>query len=149
MNLLPQEIEAFLPSVRVFSELDSDTIRMLAGYVMVEHCAKGEVILEQGVQGEHLWLIHQGSVKVFQEVRGKEIRALATLGPGDIFGEISIISKSPTTAEVRSGEDCVLLKIPHEVISFVIQKNLTTSSFFSRTFVERLSDSARKLVNEN
>ena len=106
------DMEKFLSTVKVFSKLDQDKLRMLSENVQVQNFTKGKIIVEQGVPGEYLWIICQGSVKIFREIEGKGKKALATLYPPDIFGEISLISNTPTTAEVRTEEPSVVLRIP-------------------------------------
>lgn len=139
------DIPAFLSSVKVFSELSPDVILMLSGYVVVEGYETGDIILPQGVSCQSIWVIYQGSAKVFQDNERKGKTMLASLGPRGIFGEISMISKSPTSAEIQAGEALTVFKIPHEIVSFVMERDLVTHSYFSRTFVERLSANLGKL----
>jgi CRP-like cAMP-binding protein len=60
----------------------------------------GETIVEQGHKDVGLRLILNGSATV--EVNGVEV---ATLNPGDYFGEISMIDRKPRSATVRAGSD--------------------------------------------
>ncbi|MBU0483849.1 MAG: cyclic nucleotide-binding domain-containing protein [Proteobacteria bacterium] len=143
------DVEKFLSSVEVFSALDHDNLLMISRYVEIEHYAGNEVIIEQGRQGKYLWMIYQGSVNVFQEAEGKGKKLIAILSPPDIFGEISLISKSTTTAEVRAEGSCIFLRVPQEIVLFVMNKNLTTNSYFSRTFVKRIADSANKMIRKD
>jgi len=142
------DIEKFLSSVEVFSKLEPDLLTMLAGHVEIKKFAEDYIVVEQGVQGEYLWIVYQGSVKVFQETPSKKKILLATLFPSDIFGEISLISKSQTTAEVVVEVPSVLLMIPQEVVLSVINKDMTTNAFFSRTLIERITDSVNKQIDK-
>lgn len=139
------DIPAFLSSVEVFSELGPDVILMLSRYVEVERYEAGEIILPQGVSGRSIWVIYQGSARVIQNDARNGKTLLASLAPKGIFGEISMISKSPTSAEIQAGESLTVFKIPHEVVSFVMESDLVTHAYFSRTFVERLSANLGKL----
>ena len=138
-------IEEFLSTVKVFSKLDQDKLQMLSGHVQAQSFSQGQIIVEQGIPGEYLWIICQGSVKIFRQIKGQEKKVLATLYPPDIFGEISLLSNSPTSAEVRAEGKCVVLKIPREVVTSVIKKNLSAKAAFSKTSIERLTDSTSKL----
>jgi signal-transduction protein with cAMP-binding, CBS, and nucleotidyltransferase domain len=142
-------MEKFLSTVKVFSKLDQDKLRMLAEHVQVQNFSKDAIIVDQGVPGEYLWIIRQGSVKIFRDVDGKGKKVLATLSPPDIFGEISLISKKPTSAEVRADEPSVVLRIPGEIVSSVIKKNLSANAVFSRTSIARLTENARKLFHKD
>lgn len=141
-------LEKFLSTVKVFSKLDQDKLRMLSEHVQILNFDKDKIIVAQGVPGEYLWIIHQGSVKIFREINGKGKKILATLSPPDIFGEISLISKKPTNAEVRADEPSVVLRIPGEVVMTLLKKNLSANAAFSRTSIERLTDNARKQFNK-
>lgn len=142
------EIEKFLSTVKVFSKLDQEKLRILSQNVLIQNFTTGKIIVEQGAVGEYIWVIYQGSVKIFREIDGKGKKVLATLLPPDIFGEISLISKKPTTAEVRADEPTVVLRIPDDVVASVIKKNLSASASFSKTSIERLTDNASKLFRK-
>jgi signal-transduction protein with cAMP-binding, CBS, and nucleotidyltransferase domain len=143
------DIEKFLSTVRVFSKLDQDKLRMLSEHVQVQNFGKDAIIVEQGVPGEYLWIILQGSVQISREIKGKGKKILATLSPPDIFGEISLISKKPTNAEVRADEPTVVLRIPGEVVAAVIKRNLSANAAFSKTTIERLTENAMKIFHKD
>lgn len=142
------DTEKFLSTVKVFRKLDQDNLRMLSENVQVQNFSKGKIIVEQGVPGEYLWIICQGSVQIIRKIDGKEEKILATLSPPDIFGEIALISKKPTTAEVRADGPSVVLRIPGEIVASLLKKNLSAKASFSRTSIERLTDNARKLFGK-
>src|SRR5690606_32379458 len=56
-----------------------------------------QVVMEQGAPGEELYIVLEGSVKVF---RGDT--AIATLSPGDHVGEMALVRNQPRSATVRS-----------------------------------------------
>jgi CRP-like cAMP-binding protein len=74
---------------------------------------------------------------------GKKV-LLATLGPSQIFGEISVLTNNPTTAEVVASENCRVIRIPGEKLSQLTKDDLTAMSRLGKSVVYRLSDSARK-----
>lgn len=142
------DIEKFLSRVKVFSKLDQEKLQVLAQQVQVKHYLKGEIIVEQGTPGQYLWIIYQGSVKILREVEGKEKKVLATLFPPDFFGEISLMSHSPTSASVMAEEPCVLMRIPRDAVVSVVKKNISANACFSRTIIQRLTENARSLFGK-
>lgn len=79
--------------------------------------AAGELLVEEGRENTHFFLLQEGSLRV---TRGG--RRLARLGRGDFFGEISILQNSVATADVsglREGRCLALSK--HEFLAFVTQ----------------------------
>ena len=63
---------------------------------------KNAVVLTEGEMGDSLYMIQSGKVKVFiGDEDGREI-ILKILGPGDFFGEMSMIDKQPRSASVTT-----------------------------------------------
>lgn len=70
----------------------------------------GEVIVRQGEYGRHVYFVSSGSVRV-EDGTGAVIR---TLGEGDFFGELSLLTRQPRTATVRAAEYCDLYTLDRE-----------------------------------
>ena len=66
--------------------------------------AAGEVILQEGEEGDTAFLITAGAVEVLIG-EGARARTVAKLAAGDVFGEISLIEPGPRSATVRAIED--------------------------------------------
>lgn len=64
--------------------------------------AAGETIFRQGDRGDLVYMIVEGQVEAIREEEGGEERLLATMGPGEYFGEMALISEAPRTATVRA-----------------------------------------------
>lgn len=74
----------------------------------------GEVVIEQGARGRECYLVKHGSARV-QRVEGADAaQELASKGPGELFGEESLISGSKRSASVIMREDGVLLRLAAE-----------------------------------
>lgn len=67
----------------------------------------GEIIFEEGEQADHAYLVASGTVEIFRKAGNRE-RILATLGHGEIFGEMSLIDGLPRMASARTLEDTEL-----------------------------------------
>ncbi len=65
----------------------------------------GAVLVEQGAPAADLWLVVDGAVTVHRSEGGDEPVEVATLGPGDVFGEIGLLTGEPATATVRTTRD--------------------------------------------
>jgi CRP-like cAMP-binding protein len=66
----------------------------------------GTVIIEEGQKGDHMYVVMEGEVLV--SLKG---RRLATALPGEIVGEMSLISSELRSATVTAKTDCVLASI--------------------------------------
>ncbi len=96
----------------------------------------GSVIFEAGDAGDEMYLIREGEV----EIRTGE-RVLRTLGPGDLFGEMALISKQPRSATAVARTDCILLPVDERRFLFLVQQ----SPYFSLHVMETLAARLRSL----
>ena len=74
------------------------------------HYEPGEVIVRQGEIGDRFYVVGKGAVEVIREEGGRST-ALATLGPGEYFGEVALLKDLPRTATVRALEPTDVLAI--------------------------------------
>jgi len=68
----------------------------------------GEVIFHEGDPGRHVYLIVSGSVEIYKTV-GDQRQLLNTIGSGEIFGEMGLVSNEPRFATVIAAENCRLI----------------------------------------
>ena len=73
---------------------------------LLKKYSRGEVIIAEGTVGKSLYIVRSGRVEVFKSTPNGPMQ-LATLGPNEVFGEMSLIDDrfSHRTASVRSIED--------------------------------------------
>ncbi|MCA9608744.1 MAG: cyclic nucleotide-binding domain-containing protein [Myxococcales bacterium] len=76
--------------------------------------APGVTILEEGTPGRGLFLLLSGEVDVSKRDGGSKV-LLASLGPGEVFGEISLFGDEPTTASVTAATQSTVLFLSREV----------------------------------
>jgi|GEM_PF-1088017 len=69
------------------------------------HFASGDVVFRQGEPGDLVYSIVSGEVEILREMPDGEERLLATMGPGEYFGEMALISDAARTATVRARSD--------------------------------------------
>jgi len=99
---------------------------------------KGEVIMEEGSEGSLAYIITSGSAEVFKTARGKKI-VLETLGPGNIVGEISLITGEPRRATVVALEDTVVTVLDRETFETAILQDQETIIQLLKQVFRRLS----------
>jgi CRP/FNR family cyclic AMP-dependent transcriptional regulator len=84
-----------LTAAPLFSELSKRHLRSIAGVTSITSFREGATILKEGSSGSSFFVILEGAAKV---VRGT--RTIRRVGPGDFFGEISLLDPGPRTASV-------------------------------------------------
>jgi NADH dehydrogenase len=80
----------------------------------------GQEIIRQGEPGSRFYMISSGRVEVVRRTGANE-QVLATLGPGQYFGEIALMQASERTATVRAVEDTVVLSIARKDFTALVQ----------------------------
>ncbi|MDE2290481.1 MAG: cyclic nucleotide-binding domain-containing protein [Elusimicrobia bacterium] len=93
---------------------------------------KGQTILFKGVSVEGLHVVAAGKVSVHaQPAKGKDWVQVAELGPGDVFGETSIVEFAMAGATVKGADDATLVfVIPQDLFTDLLEKD---AAFAERT----------------
>jgi CRP-like cAMP-binding protein len=97
------DVEETLQQVPLFQELQPKQIKSLARWATSRTYSPGQVIVSEGQTGLGLYCIQSGRVKVSkQSIHGE--REIRTMGPGESFGEISLLDDKPRSATVSAVE---------------------------------------------
>jgi CRP-like cAMP-binding protein len=84
---------------------------------------KGTVIFRQGDPGEEMFVVAAGHIRLTIGKGGHETE-VNTLGPGEFFGELSLLSGEPRSATATATEDATLLAIGRDVYAMMVQDDL-------------------------
>ncbi|HKY94002.1 MAG TPA: PEP/pyruvate-binding domain-containing protein [Kiloniellales bacterium] len=98
----PRDTTAVLQRTQLFADMDRRQVEQITRLLKERRFAKGETVIMEGTGGAAFFIIDSGEVSV--TVKGIE---LATLGPGDHFGEIALIDGGARTATVTAKTDLV------------------------------------------
>jgi small-conductance mechanosensitive channel len=93
---------------------------------LIEHCqchsyACGETIVVEGAEGDSLFVICRGLAQVSRELGQNNSIEVAQLGPGDIFGEMTLFGGERRSATVRVTQETQLLEIDRPVIADLLE----------------------------
>ncbi|ETR73534.1 MAG: cyclic nucleotide-binding protein [Candidatus Magnetoglobus multicellularis str. Araruama] len=98
---------------------------------------KGQTIFKEGDPGNLAYLIRSGSVDIYKVMNNKKI-LLERLQPGEIFGEMSIISKEPRSANAAANEYSELVVINQKDLEVSISKSLPIVQALANLLIKRL-----------
>ncbi len=70
---------------------------------------KSEVVFEEGSSGKEMYIVCSGKVKLYVGTGNGKRRLLAVLGPGEHFGEMNLVDKSPRSATAIAAQDNTVL----------------------------------------
>ena len=106
----------------LFSALDDASAASLRASMETIKLGKGTVLFSEGDEGDHLYVIVEGKLKLGTSSGDGRENLLSVLGPGEMFGELSLFDTGPRTATATAVTDVRLLSLGHDkVIPWVTQ----------------------------
>jgi CRP-like cAMP-binding protein len=125
----------------LFRDLNYDEANRLKRLCELRRCSAGELLIEEDSLGQALYLILEGHVCVRQEAQD---RTIARLGPGQLFGEMSLVDDLLTSATVRTETPCTLLVVPRGPFQGLLDTDARLASKVYRTLCRILSQRLRQ-----
>jgi hypothetical protein len=102
-----------LRRVKALADMTDEQLDRFVHYMETQTVRQWVQIVKQGETDDSMYLVLEGELRVRLMITGKET-ILATLGPGECFGEIALFDRGPRSADVLANKDSVLLKITSE-----------------------------------
>ncbi len=116
-----QEIERQLADVSILSMLSADDIHTLAMGVRPLLLGPTERLLVEGYEGTSMFLISEGMVEVRLRKADGTDRLVETLGPGEVLGEMALLTGERRAATVRSVDETLVLEIGRELYKPILK----------------------------
>jgi CRP/FNR family cyclic AMP-dependent transcriptional regulator len=138
-------LDDFLQTVSLFKDLDKKHRNQIAKTVFSRSFAPGETIVREGEPGVGVFMIRSGKVEVIKE-SGDEPEVVNTLGKGDVFGEIALLTDLPRTATVRAVEQTELLGLTAWNFRAELQKSPDLAYQMLRVTARRLAETDARLA---
>jgi CRP/FNR family cyclic AMP-dependent transcriptional regulator len=98
----------------LFRELDEEAAVALRASLTETRLRRGEVLFREGDSGDNLFIVTEGKVKLGKTSSDGRENLLAVLGPGQMFGELSLFDPGPRSATVTAVTDCVMQSLSHD-----------------------------------
>jgi CRP-like cAMP-binding protein len=127
-----------LRRVQLLREAPADDLVALWRRLRESGVAAGQVICHRGEFGDRFYIVQTGGVEV-RLGTGPDSMPLYRLGPGDCFGEMSLLSGEPRSADVVALEDSVLWSLDRSDFEAVVNDSLPLLRALNRSVVQRLS----------
>lgn len=128
-----------LREIGLFGALSDETLEFLATTLPVRVVEVGESLFREGDQAREMFVVLGGEVEVLKRTRrGAEAR-VALLGPGDWFGEMSILDVQPRSASVIAVAPSRLLRITSESLDALYRRDLKSYSLIVLNVARELS----------
>jgi len=134
---MPSEA-SYLSPITLFSKLSPAELTMIAGRLKPRVFEAGEVIFEQGEQGDAMFVIRSGRVKIYSQGEGGKELTLNVYGEGDFFGEFSLIDGEPRSTSAAAIERTEALVLQHRDLIAILGEHPAIAISLMRGLVARL-----------
>ncbi len=129
----------FLKGVDLFKTIPAEELSAIAQITDEVEYAPEQTVFKEGDQGDAMYLIVDGRVKIFVGERN-----LAELGIGQCFGEMAILDAEPRSASVAALSDLTLLKIKREDFDEILAEKPEISRGIIKVLTTRLRDANKR-----
>ncbi|MEE8408785.1 MAG: cyclic nucleotide-binding domain-containing protein [Myxococcota bacterium] len=129
----------FLKGVDLFKTIPAEELSHIAQITDEVECVPQETLFSEGDQGDAMYLIVDGKVKVHS---GEQV--FAELGTRQCFGEMSILDAEPRSASITALTDLTLLKIQREDFGEILAEKPEISTGIIKVLTGRLREANRR-----
>ncbi len=105
----------------LFSGLDDEVAQTLESSMAAVSLRRGDVLFNEGDDGDNLYVVTEGKIKLGRTSPDGRENLLAILGPGQMFGELSFFDPGPRSATATAVTDVELKSLGHAALSPVLE----------------------------
>lgn len=113
-----------LRNIGLFGALTDDVLGHLSKTLSVLLPEPGETLFREGDVANDMFVVLSGEIEVLKKSRRSSEARIALLGPGDWFGEMSIVDVQPRSATVRALAACRLLRVTASDLDALYRQDL-------------------------
>jgi CRP-like cAMP-binding protein len=126
----------------LFRGLDEESAHSLRGTMVPVKITKGHTLFKEGDNGDRLFVVIEGKLKLGTSSADGRENLLSILGPGEMFGELSLFDPQPRTATATAVTDAKLLALSHDQVIGLVTAH-------PRVALELLARLAQRLRRSN
>ena len=142
------EKKSRLSETDVFKSLPEEHLVEIAKVVQDKVVPANTVIYRQGDPGDSFYIINSGKIRVFLSGEDGVETELNQLGPGDIFGEMALLTEEPRTGDIEALEETHLFVLTKEEFDRVLREHPDAYKMFFRHMSELLRREDRRIQEE-
>jgi len=131
------DIAEMLRGFSIFRTLDQHNIRELLSFLQLRKFPKNSEVIRKGDPSENLYIVVNGKVAVV----GQGGVLIASLGKGEVFGEMSLLSGEPAVATVTAVEPVKVLYMPGKDFRRILNRFPSLQMYLARLLSQRLAKS--------
>ncbi len=100
-----------LRTIPLFAHVDDESLESMGELLIERRIPKHQTIVEEGLAGDYMYVIRDGQVKVTKLSGDGREKILELMGPGDFFGEMSLLDGAVRSASVKSMTETRILAL--------------------------------------
>ncbi len=127
----------------LFRALGEERCALIARALLTGRYRKGQVIFQQGDDGDAMYLVEAGLVRISAESADGQEAILTDVRPGETFGELALLDGAPRSATAIAIDDTVALRLPRPAFDEL----LDTDTMFPRRILEALAHELRRVTD--
>ena len=137
-----QNDDAIVREAPLFRGLDEASAASLRGTMVPVKISKGNTLFKEGDEGDRLYVVLDGKLKLGTASGDGRENLLSILGPGEMFGELSLFDPQPRTSTATAVTDARLLALSHDQVIGLVTAH-------PRVALELLARLAQRLRRSN
>lgn len=122
----------------LFAGIEPDAAKALLGTMRQVQLGRGRTLFEEGDPGDRLFVIRSGKVKLGRRSSDGRENLLAVLGPGEMFGELSLFDRGQRTATATAVSDAELYSLGHDELIGWLERNPGVAKHLLHALARRL-----------
>lgn len=105
----------FVSAVDLFHKIDLDDVAALLRQSTRRDFESGEQVFAEGEEGHAMYIVTRGAFEVYRRLSGQDV-FIASVEPGDHFGEIALLSNHPRSASVRAIQSSSAIRLSKQAV---------------------------------
>jgi CRP/FNR family transcriptional regulator len=111
-----EDAEVVLRRAPLFEGLDEDSARTIRRQMPDVKLSRGEHLFLEGQEGDRLYIVLEGKIKLTRAAADGRENLISVIGPGEMFGELSMFDPRPRTSSASAVTDATLAALPHDAL---------------------------------
>lgn len=132
-----------LQKIPLFSDLTEQEVYQINKLSFMKSYKKGQTLFVEGMPGEVLYVVVRGKVEIIKKTPKGEM-VIASLGPGEFLGEMSLFDEEPRSATARIGDETELVVITKKCFNDMMHSDPHITSKLLLRFLKSVNERLRR-----
>lgn len=134
-----------LQKIPILSSINPSDLMDILPEIKVKSFKPKDVIIKKGEAGKHFFVIYKGLVEIVDVTEQEEENIIGTIGRGECFGEMSLLTGEPVSATIRAASKCYILVIGRHTFKQLMVKNPVLGLTFTKLLSSRIKSTNRNM----